>query len=81
MIKRESTRIESAFEENHKTSTMNYGTELFATKKLYSIDLRKYDPKLKQPSTILEIPIVVSTSNEKLPHPAQKPVCSFRVFH
>ena len=32
MIKRESTRIQSAFKENHKTSTMNYGTELFATK-------------------------------------------------
>ena len=80
MIKRESNRIGQAFQLNNKHSTQNYGTELLATKKFYNIDLRKYDPNLKQPSTILEIPIVVSTSKEKLKHPAQKPVSLFEYF-
>jgi len=35
---------------------------------------QEYDPKLKFPSNILEIPAVASNSKEKVNHPTQKPV-------
>ena len=35
---------------------------------------QEYDPKLKFPSNILEIPAVASNSKEKVSHPTQKPV-------
>jgi len=36
-----------------------------------------YDANLKYPSTIIEIPAVVSNSKEKTKHPTQKPIALF----
>jgi len=38
---------------------------------------QEYDPKLKFPSNILEIPAVASNSKEKVNHPTQKPVALY----
>ncbi len=56
----------------------NYGTECFGgLNKEYINDQSKYDSELKLPSSILEIPMVVSTSEEKVGHPSQKPIALY----
>ena len=71
---RKSERVKQAI----KNGNMNFrtikkdGTEIAFSTDYEPRSFDVYNPNLKNPSSIIKTPIVVSTSKEKLPHPTQK---------
>ena len=71
MIERKSTRIKDAHRSNYKFhNSQSEQTGL----KYIEVDSKKYDEKLKNPSTILEFNSLRPNSKEFCKHPTQKPV-------
>lgn len=72
-ISRTSDRVKKAQEGNSKhwrtTSNINFKGTQYQPE-----DWKKYNPETKLPMSIIEYPAVSSTSKDKTPHPAQKPV-------
>jgi len=76
MIERKSERVKQAIKNDNKVfrTRRKDDTEVCFNTDYEPYSFDKYNPKLKNPSTVIYNPIVVSTSKEKLPHPTQKPV-------
>ena len=75
MIPRVNQRVAQGIK-NHHNVKITKQNRIFSGVKGQSgnIPFTKYDPNEKFPSSILEIPAVVSTSYEKEDHPFQKPI-------
>lgn len=81
MIPRNNNRFDNVGKVGYVSTGFASGSDVYAgLKDSYKSDLTRYDPKWKYPSSILEIPMVVSNSYEKLDHPAQKPVKLYEHF-
>jgi site-specific DNA-methyltransferase (adenine-specific) len=75
MIKRESRRIEQHIKNNYTSKCTFKDLNSVNNTKYYSSN--KYDPNWKNPSSILKFNSIPWNSNEKKPHPTQKPVALF----
>jgi site-specific DNA-methyltransferase (adenine-specific) len=76
MQPRNSKRVSQAQQGGSRkwNTTRNDGNEVSMQTQYESKSWKDYDANLRYPSTVIEIPAVVSNSNEKANHPTQKPV-------
>lgn len=74
MQPRESKRVEQGIKNGnmHFITIKKDGSEIAFSTEYEPRSFNVYDANLKNPSSVIKIPIVVSTSKEKLPHPTQK---------